>query len=160
MQYKNFDISLFFNGSLGNDVWDLTRYYGDFYNLSAYNKLDRTLNAWSEDNTSASVPRLSLDDPNNNIRPSSYYISDASYVRLKNLTVGYSLNNLARKLNSTRMRIYVQVQNLFTITGYKGLDPEVGLQNYSSEHRNLDIGVDRGLYPPSRTYTIGLNLNF
>lgn len=160
MQYKDFDVSLFFNGSVGNEVWDLTRYYGDFYNLSAYNKLDRTLDAWSSGNSSGSVPRLSLDDPNNNIRPSSYYISDASYLRLKNITVGYTFNDLAKKLNSTRMRVYLQVQNLFTITGYEGLDPEVGLQSYTSEHRNLDIGVDRGLYPLSRTFMIGLNLNF
>jgi TonB-linked SusC/RagA family outer membrane protein len=160
VKYKDFDVSLFFNGSFGNKVWDLTRYYGDFYNLSAYNKLDRTLDAWSTDNPNGSVPRLSLDDPNNNIRPSSYYISDASYLRLKNLTIGYTFNELAQKLNSTKMRIYVQVQNLFTISGYDGSDPEVGLQSYSSEHRNLDIGVDRGLYPLSRTYMIGLNLGF
>jgi TonB-linked SusC/RagA family outer membrane protein len=160
LQYKNFDVSLFFNGTVGNDVWDLTRYYGDFYNLSAYNKLDRTLDAWSTDNPNGTVPRLSLDDPNNNIRPSSYYISDASYLRLKTLTIGYTFNELARKLKSSNMRVYVQAQNLFTITGYEGLDPEVGLQSYSSEHRNLDIGVDRGLYPPSRTFMVGLNLNF
>ncbi len=159
-KYKDFDVSLFFNGSIGNDVWDLTRYYGDFFNLSAYNKLDHVQDAWSTDNTGGAVPRLSLDDPNNNIRPSSYYISDASYVRLKNLTIGYTLGDLAKKLHGNKLRVYVQVQNLFTITGYEGLDPEVGLQNYSSEHRNLDIGVDRGLYPPSRTFTFGVNLGF
>ena len=159
-QYKNFDVSLFLNGTVGNDVWDLTRYYGDFFNLSAYNKLDRTLDAWSTENPNGTVPRLSLDDPNNNIRPSSYYISDASYLRLKTLTIGYTFNELAQKLKASNMRVYVQAQNLFTITGYEGLDPEVGLQSYSSEHRNLDIGVDRGLYPPSRTFMVGLNLNF
>jgi TonB-linked SusC/RagA family outer membrane protein len=159
-QYKNFDVSLFFNGTVGNDVWDLTRYYGDFYNLSAYNKLDRTLDAWSTDNPNGTVPRLSLDDPNNNIRPSSYYISDASYLRLKTFTIGYTFNELARRLKASNIRVYVQALNLFTITGYEGLDPEVGLQSYSSEHRNLDIGVDRGLYPPSRTFMVGLNLNF
>jgi TonB-linked SusC/RagA family outer membrane protein len=159
-QYKKFDVSLFFNGTVGNDVWDLTRYYGDFYNLSAYNKLDRTLDAWSTDNPNGTVPRLSLDDPNNNIRPSSYYISDASYLRLKTFTIGYTFNELARRLKASNIRVYVQALNLFTITGYEGLDPEVGLQSYSSEHRNLDIGVDRGLYPPSRTFMVGLNLNF
>tara|TARA_R110002050_G_scaffold149169_1_gene275547 strand:- start:21714 stop:25202 length:3489 start_codon:yes stop_codon:yes gene_type:complete len=159
-QYKNLDATLFFNGSFGNDVWDMTRYYGDFFNLSQYNKLDRIRDAWSTDNPNGSIPRLSLDDPNNNIRPSSYYISDASYVRLKNLTIGYSLNGLAQKIHSSKMRVYVQVQNLFTITGYDGLDPEIGLQSYSSAHRNLDIGVDRGLYPPSKTFMIGLNLGF
>ena len=118
------------------------------------------MDAWSTGNPNGTVPRLSLDDPNNNIRPSSYYISDASYLRLKTLTIGYTFNELARKLKASNMRVYVQAQNLFTITGYEGLDPEVGLQSYSSEHRNLDIGVDRGLYPPSRTFMVGLNLNF
>ncbi len=159
-QYKNIDASLFFNGSIGNEVWDLTRYYGDFYNLSAYNKLSHVHDAWSTSNPNGSVPRLSLDDPNNNIRPSSYYISDASYLRLKNLTIGYTLNELAKKMNGNRLRVYIQIQNLFTFTGYEGLDPEVGLQNYSSEHRNLDIGVDRGLYPPSRTFMFGVNFGF
>jgi len=159
-QYKNFDASLFFNGSFGNDAWDMTRYYGDFYNLSAYNKLDRIRDAWSTDNPGGSIPRLSLDDPNNNIRPSSYYISDASYVRLKNLTIGYTFKNMTERIKGSNCRVYVQVQNVFTITGYDGLDPEIGLQSYSSEHRNLDIGVDRGLYPPSRTYMIGINLGF
>jgi len=159
-QYKNFDLRIFFNGSFGNEVWDLTRYYGDFFDLSAYNKFARTVDAWSENNTGSPIPRLSLDDPNNNIRPSSYYISDASYVRLKNLTIGYTFKKLAGKINSRNLRVYLQVQNLITFTGYKGLDPEVGLQNYSSDHRNLDIGVDRGLYPPSRTFMLGVDVGF
>ncbi|MGI9527077.1 MAG: hypothetical protein ACR2MS_08220, partial [Weeksellaceae bacterium] len=58
------------------------------------------------------------------------------------------------------LRIYGQVSNVFTITNYSGLTPQIGLQNYSSQNRNLDIGIDRGLYPPSRTFTLGLNFNF
>lgn len=154
--YRAFDLSLFFFGSEGNQVYDLTRYYGDFYNLSAYNKQARTLNAWTPENTNTSVPRLSLDDNNRNIRPSSYYVQDASFLRLKNLQVGYTLPKaVSQRLD---LRVYFQVQNLFTITGYEGMDPEVGLQNYSSDNRNLDIGVDRGIYPPSRTFQVGLNL--
>lgn len=158
--YKNFDFQAFFIGALGNDIYDLTRYMGDFFNSSAYNKFSRTLDAWSETNTGSSIPRLSLDDPNNNIRPSSYYVSDGSYLRLKSLTLGYNFVDLARKLQSSNLRIYVQAQNLFTITGYQGMDPEVGLQSYSSDSRNLDIGVDRGLYPVSRTFLLGVNVGF
>jgi len=156
--YKAFDISLFFFGSQGNEVYDLTRYYGDFFNLSAYNKHARTMDAWTPDNTSASVPRLSLDDNNRNSRPSSYYVQDASFLKLKNLQIGYTLpKSVSEKLD---LRVYVQAQNLFTITPYEGMDPEVGLQNYSSDNRNLDIGVDRGIYPSSRTFQLGVNLGF
>jgi len=153
---KAFDISLFFFGSQDNEVYDLTRYYGDFYNLSAYNKHARTLNGWTPENTDTDVPRLSLDDNNRNNRPSSYYVQDASFLKLKNLQLGYTLpESVGERIN---LRVYFQVQNLFTITKYDGMDPEVGLQNYSSDNRNLDIGVDRGIYPPSRTFTLGVNL--
>ena len=85
--------------------------------------------------------RVTLDDPNNNIRPSTYYIHNASFVRLKNLKVGYTLpDKVASKLKLKRTYIYLQGQNLFTITGYEGIDPEVGLQSYSSENRSLDMG--------------------
>ena len=156
MNYKALDFSLFFFGSQGNQVYDLTRYYGDFFNLALYNKNARTLDAWTPENTNTDVPRLSQDDINRNARPSSYYVHDASFVRLKNFQIGYTLPaSVSEKLN---LRVYLQAQNLFTITNYEGMDPEVGLQNYSSDNRNLDIGVDRGIYPPSRTFQIGLNL--
>ena len=156
MNYKAFDLSMFFFGSQGNQVYDLTRYYGDFFNLALYNKNARTLDAWTPENTDTSVPRLSQDDINRNARPSSYYVQDASFVRLKNFQIGYTLpSSVSEKLN---LRIYLQAQNLFTITSYQGMDPEVGLQNYSSDNRNLDIGVDRGIYPPSRTFQLGINL--
>jgi hypothetical protein len=125
--------------------------------LSAYNKNARILDAWTPTNTNTSVPRLSLNDPNNNIRPSSYYVKNGSYAKLKNVQIGY---NFPERLIHGNLRLYLMVQNLLTITQYKGFDPEVGLQNYSSDNRNLDIGVDRGLYPPSRIYTVGVNMNF
>ncbi|WP_439481039.1 SusC/RagA family TonB-linked outer membrane protein [Cyclobacterium plantarum] len=157
--YKQFDAAFFFYGSFGNETYDLTRYYLDFFNLSAYNKHERVLDAWRPDNTGSSIPRLSLNDRNNNIRPSSYFISDGSFLRLRNIQVGYSLPEVVLdKLSLTKFRIYLQAQNLFTISGYEGLDPEIGLQNYNSELRNLDIGVDRGIYPPNRNFTLGVNL--
>lgn len=157
--YKQFDASFFFYGSFGNETYDLTRYYLDFFNLSAYNKSVRVADAWGPDNVDSSIPRLSLNDRNNNIRPSSYFVSDGSFLRLRNMQIGYSLPEaLASKYSLSNLRVYLQVQNLFTITSYKGLDPEIGLQNYDSEMRNLDIGVDRGIYPPNRNFTLGVNL--
>jgi TonB-linked SusC/RagA family outer membrane protein len=160
-EYKNIDMTMFFRSSFGSDVYDLTRYYSDFYNLSSYNKHSRIANAWSSENTGSSIPRLSLNDPNNNIRPSSYYVRDGSFVRLQSLQIGYNFNSkVIDAFSLSRLRLYVNLQNVFTITGYEGIDPEVGLQNYSSDNRNLDIGVDRAIYPPSRTYTLGLNIAF
>lgn len=80
---------------------------------------------------------------NNNIRPSSYYVQDASFVRLKNMKIGYSVpQSILSKIKFNSLYIYAQATNLFTITGYDGIDPEVGLQSYSSDYRNLDMGVD------------------
>lgn len=155
--WRQIDLSLFLQGSYGNKIYDLTRYYNDFFNLSSYNKNSRVLDAWTPGNSNTTVPRLSLNDPNNNIRPSSYYVKNGSYLKLKNVQIGY---NFPERLVHGNLRVYVMAQNLLTITPYEGLDPEVGLQNYSSDNRNLDIGVDRGLYPPSRIYTLGVNLNF
>ncbi|UOB17036.1 SusC/RagA family TonB-linked outer membrane protein [Abyssalbus ytuae] len=154
--YKNFDLSLFFSGSFGNDTYNFTKYKNHFFNQAAYNKENVLLNAWSETNTGSSIPHLSLDDPNNNIRPSTYYVEDGSYVRLNNIQLGYSFD--PELLGGIDLRIYAQASNVFTITDYSGMNPQVGLQNYSGSNRNLDIGIDRGLYPPSRTFVIGCNL--
>jgi hypothetical protein len=159
--YKNFDFSAFFSGSFGNDVYNLTKYLGEFFNQSQYNKNSTILNAWTPTNTNTSVPRVTQDDPNNNIRPSSYYIENGSYVRLKNLKVGYQLpKNILSLLNVQNAYLYLQATNLFTITSYDGIDPEVGLQSYTSSSRNLDMGIDRGIYPLSRSYTFGVNVAF
>lgn len=159
--FHNFDISLFFQGMFGNDVYDLTRYVGDFYNQSQYNKNCRVLDAWTPTHTQTDIPRVTMDDPNNNIRPSSYYVQNASFVRLKNVKIGYSVpQSVLSKIKFNSLYIYAQATNLFTITGYDGIDPEVGLQSYSSDYRNLDMGVDRGIYPLSRTFTLGVNVSF
>ena len=159
--YKNFDFSLFIQGSQGNKIYDLSRYYSDFFDLSNYNKSVRILNAWTPQNTNTDVPRISMNDLNNNIRPSSYYVRDGSYLRLKTLQIGYSLpERLLKKLKASEIRVYIEAYNLLTITKYQGLNPEVGLQNYSSSDRNLDIGVDRGVYPTSKTISLGFDINF
>ena len=159
LKWKQFDFSFFIQGSYGNKIYDLTRYYGDFFNLSAYNKNARVLEAWSPNNTNTSVPRLSLNDPNNNIRPSSYFVQNGSYARLKNVQLGYTFSE---KIIHGNFRVYLMAENLITITRYAGMNPEVGMQSYSSgnQYENLDIGVDRGLYPPSRISAVGINLNF
>lgn len=158
LYYRGFDLAMFFNGSFGHEIYNLTKYKTLFFNQSAYNKSSDIINAWSPQNTLSNIPRLSLDDPNENIRPSSYYLENASFLKLNNLQLGYSFP--ASAFQNLELRLYAQASNLFTITNYSGMTPEIGLQNYSSNSRNLDIGVDRGVYPPSRTFMVGFNVKF
>jgi TonB-linked SusC/RagA family outer membrane protein len=160
LEFKNFDFWAFFQGAGGNNIFDFTRVYSDFFTSpSLSNKNRRVLNAWSPTNTSSSIPSVTTVTTNNDIRPSSYFIKDGGYMRLRTMQLGYTIpSKLLGNMTKGKLRVYVQGQNLFTITKYDGLDPEVGLQNYGSDNRNLDIGVDRGLYPISRTFIFGVNM--
>ncbi|MBC6400051.1 MAG: TonB-dependent receptor [Ekhidna sp.] len=150
--FKNFDFTLFFQGSSGNQIYNgtnvlLYRRQGDAKNFSA-----DLLNTWNPSNTGSSIPRVTTQDPNRNIRPSDYFLEDGSYLRVKNIQLGYTFNNIVNGI--TKARIYAGAENLLTITGYNGFDP--GLSNYPTFAR----GVDRGLYPLARTYLLGVQVTF
>ncbi len=153
--YSSFDLSILLQGVQGVDLYNFTRYYTDFY-YDLGNRHDRILDAWTPSNSDSNIPSLSAVDTNNELRPSTYFIEDGSYLRIKNIRVGYQIP-LARKIFD-RIYSYVQVQNLFTFTKYEGIDPEVGLVNNTDPERNLDIGVDRGVYPNPRIVLVGLNI--
>ena len=155
--YKNFDLSLFFQGVAGVDLYNFTRYHTDFF-FDPFNKHSRLLDAWSPENTGSSIPQVSSVNTNDELRPSTYFVEDGSYLRLKNVQLAYNVPIQNTRFN--RLRIYLQAQNLFTITDYEGIDPEVSLIDYTSENRNLDLGVDRGVYPNSRTFVLGVNVGF
>jgi TonB-linked SusC/RagA family outer membrane protein len=158
--YNNFDLGVFFQGVSGNKIYNFMKYHNDFF-FDQFNKSTNILNAWTPENSGSTVPALSTRDLNNELRPSSYFIEDGAYVRLKNVQLGYTLPvNIAQKIKAAKVRMFLQGQNLATFTKYTGMDPEVGMQNYTSDNRNLDMGVDRGLYPNSRTYTFGLGVTF
>jgi hypothetical protein len=115
-------------------------------------------NRWTPDNPSNRYSRATANDDaiGSNV-PSSVWVEDGSYLKLKNITVGYSLPaSLVKKATLTRVRIYVSSQNLFTITHYSGLDPEIGVQGGNPTQN----GVDTGTYPSSRFFTVGLNVTF
>ena len=118
-----------------------------------FNRSKEILNAWSETNTSSNIPRLSKNDPNGNFTtPSDWYLEDASYLRLKNLTVSYDLSDYLRKWSHMKERnsnlmVYLSGENLFTITNYSGMDPETG-------------GYDALKYPVSRVFSFGLKLTY
>ncbi len=159
-EYKNFDLSLLFQGSQGNDIYNLTRFWTDFSNFEGARSLDYIQNSWTPTNTGGTLPAFTLSADES--VGSSYYIEDGSYIRLKNIAVGYTLGNaISSKLNVDKIRIFLQGKNLITITDYSGLDPEINLSNYTNQQQaNLEIGVDRGAYPVSRSVNMGLNVSF
>lgn len=147
--YKNFDLSIFFQGALGNQVWNGVRASHESMN-STYNQLASTLERWTGEGTSSSMPRAIYADPNNNSRASTRWLENGSYAKLKNLTFGYTLpENWTDRAKVKALRLYVSFDNLCTITNYSGLDPEVGLS-----------GLDYGVYPSARTYMFGVSVKF
>jgi len=101
------------------------------------------------------MPRLTWNDPNDNARISDRYVEDGSYLRLKNIQIGYNLpEDLLNRVGARQVRLYVTARNLFTITSYNGFDPELG----KVDNNNLNYGIDMGSYPVPRTFNIGLNI--
>ena len=152
--WKNFDFLAQLYGTFGNDIYNLNkdRYFGtDGVNVIA-GTWDK---AWRTDNTNTDVPRLSVNDANgNHNKPSTFFVEDGSYMRLKLLQIGYTLpkNLLGPKVTA---RISLSAQNLFTITGYSGMDPETAAMGSVTE-----AGIDWTGYPNPRTFLLGVNLNF
>ncbi|TLX74947.1 TonB-dependent receptor [Labilibacter sediminis] len=149
--WKDFDLSMFFQGAIGNDIFDISR-RGD---IPMMNLPGESLDRWHGEGTSNSLPRLTSSDYSKNWISSDLYVKDGAYVRLKNIQLGYTVpNSILSKTYLTRLRVFVAAENLFTITGYDGFDPEVASGDFTS------IGVDRGIYPQSRTISVGANITF
>ena len=150
LDYKGFDMVVFTYASVGNDIY---RAYERNANYS--NKFRSVLARWTGENTtnSAKNPRYSFTDDNSNIRVSDRYVEDGSFVKIKNIQLGYTFDKTITKNLFKQVRVYAQVKNAFTFTKYSGYDPEIsgGI---------LDTGIDRGAYPQARTYSMGLDIKF
>jgi TonB-linked SusC/RagA family outer membrane protein len=148
LEYKNFDFSMFTYASIGNDVYKAFE-----RNANYSNKAREVLGRWTGAGSTndARTPRYSFTDANSNIRVSERYVEDGSFVKIKNLQLGYTFPEQMTKKVFSRLRLYVQVRNAFTFTKYTGFDPEIagGI---------LDTGVDRGAYPQARTYSVGVDI--
>ncbi|MGL4851862.1 MAG: SusC/RagA family TonB-linked outer membrane protein [Phocaeicola sp.] len=180
-KYKNFDLSVFLNGSYGNKVMNYLGMKLTHMNSAWTNQLnsvhDRAIlkpidpnkvyadgSQWYDDitnvfveNASTSIPRASIQDPNDNDRISDRYIEDGSYLRLKNITFGYTFpTKMIKKSGLQSLRVYANFQNLWTLTDYTGYDPEIGASTASS---NV-YGLDNGRYPSPTVYSFGLNVSF
>jgi len=152
-KYKDFDLVVFINGSQGNDIYSYQ--FQELDNLGAYgyNATKAVLNRWSPTNTNTDVP---MKMTNRSLKPSSRWIMDGSYIRIRNIMLGYTLpQNITRKLSIQKLRLYLSAQNYFTFTKYKGYDPEV---NYRAS--NTTLGTDYASYPMAKSLTAGLNITF
>ena len=155
MQYKGFDLSSQWYGTYGNEVFNFANTFlysgGQDVNV-ARGTLDKV---WTPQNPTAEFPRLSILDRNGNyLRPSNLFVEDGSYLRLRNLQIGYTFKS--EKLKS--LRVFVSGQNLLTITDYSGLDPEVQSPDGASNNIITNLGVDYARYPVAKTYLVGLNI--
>jgi len=152
--YKGFDASVFLSGVYGNKIYNSIKALTDF-TYSNTNFGAATLNAWTPTNVNATVPAVNTNNANDELRNSTYFVENGSYLKVKSIQVGYSFP--ASKLSNlgiSRLRVYIQGQNLFTFTKYTGLDPEVSAGGVLSE------GVDSQFYPHSRGLNVGLNVTF
>ena len=163
-EYGNFDLSLFFQGQSGNKIYsqvnmDIEGFY------RAFNVTQRVYDErWHGAGTSTTMPRVSFTGASNNKYPSSRFLEDGSYVRLKNLQIGYTIpSKIMNRYHVKSLRFYVTGQNLWTLTKFTGLDPEMHVSdNAKRESYNGDVaaGIDWGTYPSARSFIVGLNLNF
>lgn len=152
--YKGFDLSFSLSGVFGHKIYNGNRYFYEAMNAPS-NMLSSVANAWSPTNTHTDIPRPVYNDPNGNSRESERFLENGSFVRLRQAQIGYTLSKaLLKKVNIEKLRFYISGDNLFTITGYSGVDPEF------STSSPLNSGVDRYIYPFTRSYTVGAQLTF
>lgn len=173
LTYRGFDLSVFINGSVGNDVYNymnerLTNPYDLTGKLSInkdYARVElidpngsRTLQNMHVSNAAtARVQRITTSSANTNNRVSDRFVEDGSYLRVKNITLGYTLPSAwVKRLQLSNVRIYASLQNLFTITGYSGYDPEIGAYNQDVKLQ----GIDFARYPSQKIYTVGISINY
>lgn len=157
-RYGMFDLSVFLQGSYGNDIYNYTRTYIEGVNRFNANQAATVIDRFSASNTDGSLPRYSDGDKNGNNRVSDRFIEDGSYLRIQSVTFGCTLpkDTFGKTKIFDQIRVYTTIQNLYTFTDYSGYDPEVGSLNQSA----LFKGIDFGRYPVPRTMTLGLNVQF
>lgn len=155
--WKGFDLNLFFVGAQGNDIYSYTLMELDI--LSGLNNATtRALDRWTPSNTDTDVPKATT---GRSRRASTRWVFDGSYIRLKNIAVGYTLpSRVAQPLGIESLKVFVSGQNLWTLTDYEGYDPEVNYRTTGSTDGNRNLGLDYGSYPNVKGFTFGLNLGF
>ena len=162
LRYKQFDLNLFVNGVSGNQIYNEVDNIINSFDSRGFNtKLDFYNSHWHGEGTSNKTPRATYLDGNNNRRTSDRYIESGSYVRLKNVVLGYNFSRKSlQAIGIANARLFVSAQNLLTITKYKGMDPELYTNDNLANYGDLAVGIDMGTYPPAKAFTFGIQLNF
>ncbi|RAJ95510.1 TonB-linked SusC/RagA family outer membrane protein [Larkinella arboricola] len=156
LNYKDFDFSIFLQGSQGAKAYNFLRWQLEGLNNAWSNQMRTVTDRYTETNTGGALPRFTTTNKNNTAM-SDRYVEDASYWRIQNITLGYRIpRNILSKVKMTNLRVYGSIQNLKTFTKYSGYDPEIGSFNNSIKLMNVDMGH----YPNPRTFTIGANVQF
>lgn len=162
--YKNFDLNMFWYGSYGNKIWNDVRWWTDFYaNFAGAKSKNALYDSWTPSNTNAKAPIQEIDGSfSTNTVPNSFYVENGSYLRLKNMQIGYRFApKIIKSIGLSSLRVYLSGANLITITKYSGVDPEiVGGGTNSNTNSSTNFGVDRGNYSPNRTYLLGVQAKF
>lgn len=153
--FKGFDFTMFIQGVQGNKIYNGTKVITEGMQR-LFNSGTGVMNAWTPSNTNTDIPRAVSGDPNGNARASNRFLEDGSYLRIKNLSIGYTLPASIFGGAVKKFRVYVSSQNLLTLTKYTGYDPEVGSRNYNT----LTNGVDYGQFPQARTFLGGVQIGF
>jgi TonB-linked SusC/RagA family outer membrane protein len=157
LRYKGFDFSAYAYTSIGNKIFNNSKWFTDFYpSFTGAAVSARVKNSWTPTNTNTSIPIFEgVSNFSTNTVPNSYYVENGSYLRLQNLSVGYNLPaTLLNSIGLQRVRISASANNILTVTGYTGLDPAVG------GNADSNFGIDVGNYPLTRSYNVGLNIGF
>lgn len=162
LNYKGFDLSAFIFGSYGNEIFNYNKLFTDFRQFNTNVRREVLNNSWAE-NKGSSIPQLNINDAGSRT-PSSYYVEDGSYTRLRTLQLGYTFPRKMFNNKVDKLRVYVQGQNLFTLTKYSGIDPALSTvnvaNNNSAANNNLLNGYDFGNYPSSKIVMFGVSANF
>jgi hypothetical protein len=162
--YKGFDLALYLQGVQNVDMYNEIMSYigiGTDRDNKDNNKLKEVLtDAWTPDNPSTTMTRASQTDPNSNSRVSSWFVEDASYLKIRTLQIGYTLpGNILNALGLSGFRVYVNASNLLCMTKYSGYDPEVSSVSQTGDFNQLYNGIDLGVYPTPRIYSAGIQLS-
>ncbi len=152
--YKGFDLSFVLSSALGHKLYNGNKYF--YQSMKVPTKmLTSVMDAWTPENTHTNIPRAVLEDPNRNSRESTRFLENGNFLRMRQAQIGYTLpKSIMQKMKIDNLRFYISGENLFTITGYDGIDPEF------SKNSPLDTGIDTDIYPFTRSFTFGAQLSF
>jgi len=164
VNWKNWELTVLAQGVQGNDVYFLFGNFAYETQSRGFNSYEKILDRWTPSNTNTTIPKVSLDDRNGNRRASTRWLEDGSYLRIRNISLSYNLNEVFKSYGIGGFNVYLTVQNALTFTKYPGLDPEI--QANSNDTRGLGlssdlaVGIDWGTVPAPRTIIAGIKLDF